>query len=265
MSRLADLFAKCRSENRAALVAYLMAGDPDLAGSLEYFRAALSGGADILEIGIPFSDPIADGPVIQAAAGRALASGATLENILPLVRALRGEFPAAGLVVMSYLNPLLSYSEDTLTLALAEAGADGLLPTDLPPGAERLLPGLEGGGLARIALVADSTAPARLPAIFKTAGGFVYYIARRGVTGERSGLPAELRAAVEKLKAQSPLPVVVGFGLSRPEDIAAAAVFSDGVVVGSALVRMAGERVAPAALRARVAQLRAACARGVRP
>ncbi len=187
MSHLVSIFTECRAENRAALVVYLMAGDPDLGGSLDYFRAALAGGADILEIGIPFSDPIADGPVIQAAAGRALAAGATLENILPLIRALRGEFPAAGIVVMSYLNPLLSYSEDTLAVALEEAGADGLLPTDLPPGQERLLPGLEGGGLDRIALIADSTGEARLPAIFKSAGGFIY-------TSPGAGSPASAAA-----------------------------------------------------------------------
>lgn len=257
-ARLADIFASAKASRRAALIVYLMAGDPDGARGLDYARAALRGGADILEIGGPFSDPIADGPVIQAAAERALAAGASLRSTLKGCATLRQEFPEAGLVLMSYLNPLLALGDD-LKNALLESGIDAILPTDLDAGAESPLRLPEA--LARIVLVADSTPDSRLPALFSRVGGFVYYIARRGVTGERSGIPDDLAARVIALQKQCALPVAVGFGLSRPEDVAAVARHADGVIVGSALVKRVGEGAPPEALRARVAELRAACDR----
>ena len=257
-ARLAGIFARAKASHRAALIIFLMAGDPDPVRGLDYARAALAAGADILEIGGPFSDPIADGPVIQAAAERALRAGASLRTTLKDCATLRREFPEAGLVLMSYLNPLLALG-DGLKNALLESGIDAILPTDLDAGAESPLRLPEE--LARIVLVADSTPAARLPALFSRAGGFVYYIARRGVTGERSGIPADLAAKVITLQKQCPLPVAVGFGLSRPEDVAAVARHADGVIVGSALVKMVGEGAPPDALRTRVAELRAACER----
>lgn len=256
--RLEKIFEACIT-GRSALICYLTAGDPDCARSLDYFRALFLGGADIVEIGVPFSDPIADGPVIQAATGRALAAGTTIDDVVRLVEALRKEFPDRGIVVMSYLNPLLSAGPD-IFLRLQTAGADALLPTDLAPADDaRMIPGLRAAGLDRIVLLSDSTPLARRQANAVIGSGFAYYIARRGVTGERSGLQETLFADLAALAAAIKLPIAVGFGLSNPADIAAIAGRADGVIVGSALVRMVSERASPEALSARVAELRAAC------
>ena len=283
--RLAQIFARCRAENRAALIVYLMAGDPDFPRSLEYFRAALQGGADILEIGVPFSDPIADGPVIQAAAGRALAAGGNLVKTLLLAGDLRDGQTAHGQILMSYVNPLLGLDRLRVTRNFSFLSpvpelesprdvhlvdvicslVDGILPVDLDPADDvRCLPArLRNSGLDRITLISDSTPPDRQAALLREARGFAYYIARRGVTGAQQELSADLPEKIRRLQAlnEKRTPVAVGFGLSRAEDVAAVARHADGVIVGSALVQMVGDGAPPEALRARVAELRAACAR----
>ncbi len=261
--RLGRVFARCRAENRAALVVYLMAGDPDTARSLDYFRAALAGGADIVEIGAPFSDPIADGPVIQAAAGRALAAGGSLRRTLALARELRAAFPERATVLMTYSNPLLGLADAD---ALADA-VDGLLPVDLEPSDDRAFLPAATRGADRIALLADSTPAARRETQIAAARGFLYYIARRGVTGARRALPPGLLDEVGALMRQvnGRVPVAVGFGLSRPEDVRCVARIADGVIVGSALVKQVGAGAAPETLAETVRELRAACVRDGAP
>ena len=279
--RLAQIFANCRAERRAALIVYLMAGDPDEERSLEYAKAAISGGADILEIGVPFSDPIADGPVIQAAAERSLAAGGTLVSAIRMADAISCDQPDRGVVLMSYCNPLLGWDEDrlkrafdftmlwqgnsSLHLGMADVLADcvdGFLPVDLDPDDdERMLPGLAANGPDRIVLISDSTPRERKIKLLSRASGFAYFVAQRGVTGERQGIPNQLIEQIHELKSlnSAKLPIAVGFGLSRPEDVHAVAQVADGVIVGSALVRMVGEGAAPEALAARVRELHDAC------
>lgn len=281
--RLAQIFAKCRAENRAALIVYLMAGDPDGERSLEYARAAIAGGADILEIGVPFSDPIADGPVIQAAAERSLAAGGTLVSAIRMADEINCDYPDRGVVLMSYCNPLLGWDETRLKRAfdftmlwqgdswlhwgMADVLADcvdGFLPVDLDPDDdERMLPGLAEKGPDRIVLIADSTPRERRIKLLGKASGFAYFVAQRGVTGERQGIPDRLIGDIQELKRLNSgnLPIAVGFGLSRPEDVHAVAQVADGVIVGSALVRMVGEGASPEALAARVRALHDACHR----
>lgn len=233
-------FAELKAARRRALVPYITAGHPDADRTVELLRGLENAGADIIELGLPFSDPMADGPVIQASSQRALELGMTFDRMLELVQRAKLRVP---LVLFSYLNPVLAAGEDALIRA-ADAGFSGILLTDLPVGSDAEREAWVGEGpLAFIRLVAPTTPQERMREISEHGSGFVYLISRLGVTGMRDDLPAELPETVARLRGASSLPVCVGFGVSRPEQAASVARIADGVVVGSAIVRAAGEGV----------------------
>lgn len=238
MDRIASAFARARAEKRAAFVAYLCAGDPDFDTSLAVCRAALAAGVDVLELGVPFSDPLADGLTNQLAAQRALESGMTAARTFELVRRIR-EFSQAPIVFYTYYNLVFAHGVENYVRAAKEAGLDGLLTLDLPPeeGGE-LMAACERHGLKTVFIVAPTTPDARLPRICAAATGFLYYVSREGVTGARSDLAANIPQAVARIKAHTALPVVVGFGISTREHVRAVGQAADGVVVGSALVNV---------------------------
>ena len=230
MSRLSDAFPR----GRTALVCYGMAGDPSLSATEELLRAIDAEGADVIEIGLPFSDPIADGPTVQAAATRALRAGTTLPSIFEMVRGLRLRAP---LVAMGYMNPIERMGANAFAHALAQAGIAGAIIPDLPlEEAAPLRAELAAAGVDLVPLVAPTTGPERAAAIAREARGFLYYVSVTGVTGARSELPADLAARLRELRALSPVPLAVGFGISRAEQARALRGASDGIVVGSALV-----------------------------
>ena len=235
-ARIEQCFAACRAQGRPALIIYLTVGDPSVDDSLACALAALAAGADILELGVPFSDPSADGPVIAAASQRAIRSGGSLRKALEVAGRIREE-SAAPLVLFSYVNPLIAFGEEQLPKALAAVGVDAVLVVDLPPeeGAE-LRAGLARESIAVIPLIAPTTDPEREAHVLGGAQGFVYYVSVAGVTGAGVGAEADISAGVERAKRISKLPVAVGFGVRTPEQAAAFARISDGVVVGSALV-----------------------------
>ena len=250
---IAHTFAALAEQRRKALVAYITAGHPDRTRSLAVLRAIARAGADIIEVGVPFSDPLADGPTIQASSQAALANGMTFDGVLDLIAEAGVAVPT---VVFTYLNPLLAAGDDALDRA-ARAGASGLLLTDLPVGADPTLEArIASGPLAFVRLVAPTTPAARMAEISRHGSGFVYLISRLGVTGARDDIPAELPATVARLRSVASLPICVGFGIARPEEAVAVGRLADGVAVGSALVRHAGESVAAAAEF--IASLRAA-------
>ncbi len=251
--RIEQRFAELRAAGRRALVPYITGGHPDAERTVDLIAALEASGADVIEVGLPFSDPMADGPIIQASSQRALEQGMTFDRLLGLTARAR---PTIPLVLMSYLNPVIAAGPDALD-RLAEAGFSGLLLTDLPVGADPEREAWVGSGpLAYIRLVAPTTPQERMREIASHGSGFVYLISRLGVTGISERLPDELPQTVERLRAASTLPVCVGFGVSRPEQAAAVARIADGVVVGSAIVRAAGESVDAAATL--TASLRAA-------
>lgn len=250
---LARRFAQLRRDGRRALVPYVTAGYPDPARTLDLLRGLEHAGADVVEVGVPFSDPMADGPIIQASSQRALAQGMTFDRTLELIAQAKLGIPV---VLFSYLNPLLSAGRDALIRA-ADAGAHGVLVTDLPVGADPELEQWFGDGpLAFVRLVAPTTPAERMAEIARHGSGFVYLISRLGVTGVREDVPAELPATVARLRRATELPICVGFGVSKPEQARSVASVADGVVVGSAIVRAAGESVDQAVSLA--ASLRAA-------
>jgi tryptophan synthase alpha chain len=241
---IARRFADLRATGKRALVPYITAGHPDEGRTIELLIALGESGADVIELGLPFSDPMADGPIIQASSQRALELGMNFDRMLDLVARARARVP---LVLFSYVNPILSAGPDALSRA-SEAGFSGLLLTDVPVGADPELEMRLGlGPLAFIRLVAPTTPLARMREIAAHGSGFVYLISRTGVTGLREELPPELPETVARLRSATTLPVCVGFGVSRPEHAAAVARIADGVVVGSAMVRAAGEGVDQAA------------------
>jgi tryptophan synthase alpha chain len=238
--RLSARFAALRRDGRRALVCYVTAGHPDVERSVALVRGLAGAGADVIEVGVPFSDPMADGPVIQASSQRALDLGMTLDGALDVVRRAAVDVPV---VLFSYLNPVLAAGRDVLERAAA-AGVDGLLITDLPVGADPDVERWIGEGpLDFVRLVAPTTPESRMAEIARHGSGFVYLISRLGVTGVRDDLPPELPEMVARVRRAATLPVCVGFGISRPEQAAAVATLADGVVVGSALVRAAEESV----------------------
>jgi tryptophan synthase alpha chain len=242
-SRLTRRFAALREENRAALVTYVMAGDPDLELSRQLLERLPQVGADIIELGMPFSDPMADGVAIQRAGQRALANGQNLAGTLEMVRGFRKGDADTPVVLMGYLNPIQRFGEERFLQAAAEAGVDGLILVDLPPehGAA-LTARARDLGLARIPLVAPTTPPARLPALLAQGDGFVYRIAFNGVTGsQRLDLATSLGDAIGELRQQTPLPIAIGFGVRDGDTAAAIAEIADAVVVGSALVERLAE------------------------
>jgi tryptophan synthase alpha chain len=242
-SDLTARFTALRAAGRRALIAYLTAGHPDADASLDIMSAAASSGADVLEVGVPFSDPMADGPTIQASSQAALAAGMTLDRTLDLASRVRPRIP---LVLFTYLNPLLAAGRDVLERA-AQAGFSGVLVTDIPVGADPEREAWLGSGpLAFVRLVAPTTPQARMAEIARHGSGFVYLISRTGVTGAREHLAADLPETVARLRAVCTLPIAVGFGISRPDQAAAVGRLADGVVVGSAFVGAAGTGGAPA-------------------
>ena len=259
-SALARRLATVRAEGRAALVGYLTAFDPTRAASLDRLCAACEAGLDVLELGVPFSDPSADGPTIQAAMVRALASGATVAGTLELAAQLRRRVDVP-IVLFSYANPLLRFGAQALLEHAVQAGVSGLLLVDLPPEHSAPLRGpARASGLDWVGLVAPTTTPPRRAAVLAAASGFVYAVSLTGVTGAPlDPADARLHQGLAELRAATALPVVVGFGVRTADDVRALARSADGVVVGSALVE-AGSR-GPAELRALVAALRAATVR----
>ena len=248
-----ERFAVLRAEGRKALVAYVTAGHPDRARSLELLRGLPSAGVDILEVGVPFSDPLADGPVIQRSSQIAIEQGMTFSGALELIR--EAELPVP-VVLFSYLNPIMAGGDAALRRA-REHGVSGVLVTDMPVGSDPEREAWFGAsGLDFVRLVAPTTPPARMAEIGRHGGGFVYLISRLGVTGEQDSLAADLPRSVANLRDATTLPICIGFGISTPAQAHAAAQLADGVVVGSAIVRAAGESVEEAL--ALTASLRAA-------
>lgn len=246
-------FEALARNRRRGLIAYVTAGHPDLEQSLDLVRGVEAAGADVVEVGVPFSDPMADGPVIQASSHAALAAGVTLDRTLELIARARLGIPV---VLFSYLNPILAAGDGVLARA-SQAGVHGILITDLPVGADPEREAwLGSSSLAYVRLVAPTTPTARMAEIARHGSGFVYLISRLGVTGAREDIPAELPATVARLRSATTLPICVGFGISQPEQAAVVAGMADGVVVGSAVVRAAGESVESAL--ALVASLRRA-------
>jgi tryptophan synthase alpha chain len=243
MDRLAETFARVRSEKRAAFVAYLCAGDPDFDLSLAACRAVLEAGADVLELGVPFSDPLADGLTNQLAAQRALEGGMTAARVFELVRQLR-ERSQVPIVFYTYYNLVFSNGVENYVRAAKEAGVDGMLTLDLPPEeAGELLAACRKHDLKTVFIVAPTTPAARLPVIGAAATGFIYYVSREGVTGVRDQVATRIPEAVARIRQHTALPVAVGFGISTPEQVREVARSADGVVVGSALVNVIRENL----------------------
>ncbi|HVT15534.1 MAG TPA: tryptophan synthase subunit alpha [Thermoanaerobaculia bacterium] len=243
MSAIEEVFARCAEERRAAFIAFLMAGDPNLAATAACLDAVAAGGADIVELGVPFSDPIADGPVNQRAAVRALASGTKLSAVLELVARHRDRL-GIPVVLFTYFNPIHARGVERFAEQAAASGVDGVVCVDLPPeeGKADLVPALRNRGVDTIFLLAPTSTRERVARVAEVSSGFVYYVSRTGVTGERSALPAELLRDLKRLRRRLDLPLAVGFGISTPEQVAAVGEVADGVVVGSALVRLIEER-----------------------
>ena len=235
--RIEARFEKCRAEGRAALVTYVMAGDPDPETSFEIMRSLPKAGADIVEFGMPFTDPMADGPSIQAAGLRALKVGQNTVKTLDMVRRFRKEDSETPVILMGYFNPIYVYGVDRFLADAKEAGVDGLIVVDLPPEEddELCLPALKAG-LAFIRLATPTTDDKRLPAVLANTAGFVYYVSITGITGAATPDFGKVATAVERIKRHTPLPVVVGFGVKSGAHAAAVAKGADGVVVGSALI-----------------------------
>jgi tryptophan synthase alpha chain len=254
MDRIAQAFARAGAQNRAAFVAYLCAGDPDFDTSLAACRTVLACGVDLLELGVPFSDPLADGLTNQLAAQRALAAGMTCARVFELVRALRSDHPDTPIVFYTYYNLVFTHGVDAYVRAATAAGVDGLLTLDLPPEeAGEVLAAGQAHDLKTVFIVAPTTPDSRIPKITAAATGFIYYVSREGVTGVRAEMAGGIPEAVTRIRAHTTLPVVVGFGISRREQVSQVARSADGVVVGSALVNCIQENLGhPARMAARL-------------
>lgn len=237
ITRIDARLAKLKEEGRAALVTFITAGDPDAETSLEILKALPGAGADIIEFGMPFSDPMAEGPPIQAADIRALTAGQTMVKTLEQVRAFRQDDNETPVVLMGYYNPIYIYGVERFVSDAKAAGVDGLIVVDLPPeeDEELCLPAI-GAGISFIRLATPTSDDKRLPVLLRNSSGFVYYVSVLGVTGVKSAATGDVATAVARIKAHTPLPVMVGFGVKTGEQAAAIAAHADGVVVGSALV-----------------------------
>ena len=232
MNRITHTFEELRRQGQKGLIGYLTAGDPDLKTSERHIRAALRNGLDLLEIGVPFSDPTADGPTIQAAGQRALRAGVTLRRILGMVKRLRRSFETP-MILFSYANPLFVYGYEKLCADAASAGLDGVLVVDLPfEEAEELRRHLRRHGLMFIQLIAPTTSKERVARLVSQADGFVYYIMVKGVTGARAAVPEDVAAHLREVQTCTNLPIAVGFGISQPDQVQAFAPHADGIIVG---------------------------------
>ena len=237
MSRLADTFARCRDEGRAALVTFITGGDPSPAATPAILDALVAGGADVIELGMPFTDPMADGPTIQRANLRALGAGTRTADLLRIAAEFRARHPGVPLILMGYANPMLRRGPEWFADACAQGGVDGVICVDVPAEEDAALgPALRAKGVAVIRLATPTTDTARLPAVLDGAGGFLYYVSVAGITGLQQAATASIEAAVTRLKGVTDLPIAVGFGVRTPDQAAAIARVADGVVVGSAIV-----------------------------
>jgi tryptophan synthase alpha chain len=270
LSRIDRRFAALKKDGRAALVTFTVAGDPDHDCALAILKALPQAGADVIELGMPFSDPMADGPEIQAAGLRAFKAGQTMKRTLALVREFRSENALTPLVLMGYYNPIYVYGTERFLVDAKTAGVDGLIVVDLPPeeDAELCLPALQAG-LSFIRLATPTTGDKRLPAVLTNTSGFVYYVSITGITGAAAPDPGKVAEAVKRIKRHTKLPVCVGFGVRNPEQARAIAHAADGVVVGSALVEavrksLGSDGRATATTVPAVADLVRALAQGVR-
>ena len=245
MNRIDARFAVLKAEGRAAFIAYVMAGDPDLATSAKILEGLPAAGADIIELGFPFSDPMAEGPPIQKAALRAMKAGMKISGVLEMVRKFRMTDQATPIVLMGYLNIVLNRGYETFAEDAQAAGVDGLIIVDCPPEeADPLVDALDAHGVSLIRLATPTTDAKRLPAVLRRTSGFVYYVSVAGVTGVKEADADAVAGPVARIKAASALPVVVGFGIRSPERAASVAAIADGAVVGSVLVDEIAEALA---------------------
>jgi tryptophan synthase alpha chain len=246
VSRIAGRFAALREAGRAGLVTFLTAGDPDPATSVRLLAGLAAAGADLIEIGMPFSDPMADGPAIQEAGQRALRQGMTLRRTLALVRGLRRADDATPVVLMGYYNPIYRYGPDAFARDAVAAGVDGVIVVDLPPEEDaELTHPAQPAGLDVVRLATPTSDEKRLPVILEHASGFVYYVAIAGITGTRSADSADVAAAIARLRRFTALPIAVGFGIRTPEQAAQVAHYADAAVVGTALVQRLARNLDP--------------------
>lgn len=244
--RIHAAFAAARAEGRAALMPYFTAGFPDFDTSAAVLSGIIEAGADLIELGIPFSDPLADGPTIQQASQIALDRGMTLEKSLKLIQELRIHFAAPPFIVMSYANPILAYGVERFAADAAEAGADGLIVPDLPPEeAAAIEQACTAHDLALIYLAAPTTTTGRLAEIARRTTGFLYLVSLTGVTGERTALPTDLATFVQRARSVAHTPLAVGFGISNPEQARLVGELADGVIVGSALIKTVAQAADP--------------------
>jgi tryptophan synthase alpha chain len=258
MTRIDDTFARLRSQGKKAFVAYIMGGDPDAATSLAVMQGLPAAGVDVIELGMPFTDPMADGPTIQAAGQRALEGGMTMDQVLAMVRSFRAGDQVTPIVLMGYYNPIYARGVDRFLAEAKAAGIDGLIVVDLPPEEddELCLPA-QKAGLNFIRLATPTTDAKRLPKVLQNTSGFVYYVSVTGITGAAAAVATDVAPEVARIKRSTDLPVIVGFGINTPEAARSIASVADGCVVGSAIVKDIGAGVPVAEVLARVAALAA--------
>jgi tryptophan synthase alpha chain len=255
MNRLDTCFSTLRTNGKRAFIAYICAGDPTLEATVDLVKSLAAAGVDIIELGLPFSDPVADGIVNQMAADRAIAAGSTTAKVLGTIAQIR-QHTQIPIVLFTYLNPIYTYGWDRFHQDAAAAGADGILVLDLPPDeAEQNAELQDRTGLAHIRLIAPTTPLDRIPKIAALAQGFIYYVSREGVTGMQTAVATGIQSMVQSIKQSTHVPVCVGFGISTPEQAAEVAAQGDGVIVGSAIVKLIAQHGHEADLAQRVADL----------
>ena len=267
MTRISETFARTRAEGRAALITFVTGGDPNAGSTGAILDALVEGGADIIELGMPFTDPMADGPAIQRANLRSLAAGTRTADLLRIAAEFRQRHPSVPLVLMGYANPMVRRGPEWFAAAAAKAGVDGVICVDIPPEQDQELgPALRAAGLDLIRLATPTTDSVRLPAVLDGASGFLYYVSVAGITGMQQAGQTSIEAAVARFKAATDLPVAVGFGVRGPEQAEAIGRVADGVVVGSAIVELVGQQGDKAAgpVREFTATLSAAVKRAAR-
>ena len=263
MTRIDDTFARLRAEGKKAFVSYIMGGDPDAATSLAVMQGLPAAGVDVIELGMPFTDPMADGPTIQAAGQRALEGGMTMDKVLAMVRSFRAGDKTTPIVLMGYYNPIYSRGVDRFVAEALEAGIDGLIVVDLPPEEDdELCIPAQKAGLNFIRLATPTTDDKRLPKVLQNTSGFVYYVSVTGITGAAAAQAGDVAPEVARIKVSTDLPVIVGFGITTPEAAEAIASVADGCVVGSAIVSEIGKGKPVAEVLAFVAALAAGAHRG---
>ncbi len=256
MTRIDDTFARLKAEGKKAFVAYIMGGDPDEATSLAVMQGLPAAGVDVIELGMPFTDPMADGPTIQRAGQRALEAGMTMDRILGMVRTFRRGDSTTPIVLMGYYNPIYSRGVDRFLVEAKEAGIDGLIVVDLPPEEDdELCIPAQKAGLNFIRLATPTTDDKRLPKVLQNTSGFVYYVSITGITGAAAAQATDVGPEVARIKRSTDLPVIVGFGITTPEAARTIASVADGCVVGSAIVKDIGAGLPAAEVLARVKAL----------